>query len=279
MPEKDNEEAGLLARRREFFDTYFRKAAEFTQELLRDNETLRYRVLQLEEELAAVRSGAPPTATVRELLQRIEQLEAEKAALLGRVAEVESRTRDYMERYQEIERENNDLVTLYIASTQLQSAMSFHDLCATVVEILLNFVGANLFAVMFPEENGGAIGALVSEGIAPTAVPKFQRGEGVVGRVLETGELYAAGEFRPANVDFAHPSVCVPLKIRGSTVGVIPIWRFLGQKEALQDVDFRIFDMLTHHAAPAISMARLAEQGNIGDFSLGVLRSCLCESA
>ncbi|MBI5479332.1 MAG: GAF domain-containing protein [Deltaproteobacteria bacterium] len=279
MAGKEGEDGGLLARRREFLDTYFRKGAEFAQELLHDNEALRYRLLQLEEELGAARSTAPPSATVRQLLERIEQLEREKESLLGRFAEIELQGRDFTERYHQIERENNDLANLYIASSQLQAALDVRELCATIIEILLNFVGAKIFALMFFEAGDGALGALVSEGIPVTQVPRVPRGEGIIGRVAQSGHAYHEGAPRPPALDLAHPAVCIPLRLRDRVVGVVPIWGYLTQKEGLVDVDFQLFDLLSLHAAPALNAARLARGPSDGRLGLADLRACLEETA
>ena len=45
LPELD-----LVESKREFIETFFKRGAEFTEELMRENEKLRFRVVQLEEE-------------------------------------------------------------------------------------------------------------------------------------------------------------------------------------------------------------------------------------
>ena len=275
--ENEGEDSGLVARRREFLDTYFRKGAEFAQELLHDNEALRYRLLQLEEELGAVRSVAPPSAAVRELLERIEQLEREKQSLVGRCAEIELRGRDFTDRYHEIEKENNDLANLYIASFQLQAALDVRELCATIIEILLNFVGAKVFALMFYADDG-RLEALVSEGIAPTDVPPVPAGQGIIGEVAQSGRAFHAAGVPPA-LDLAHPAVCIPLRLRQRVVGVVPIWGYLTQKRGLVEVDFQLFKLLSLNAAAALNAARLARGPSDGRLRLADLRACLEESA
>jgi hypothetical protein len=279
MSGKDGEDLGLLAKRREFLDTYFRKGAEFAQELLHDNEALRFRVLQLEQELSTARSPAPPSATVRELLQRIEQLERERQSLLGRVEEIELQGRDFTDRYHQIERENNDLANLYIASSQLSAALDVRELCATVIEILLNFVGAKVFALLFFEAGETTLGALVSEGIPRAQVPRVARGEGIIGEVAATGRAYHGEVSRAGPLDLARPAVCIPLRVRDRVVGVVAIWAYLTQKEGLVDVDFQLFDLLSLHTAPALNAARLAGGPSDGRLELADLRACLEETA
>ena len=43
-------ELGLVESKREFIETFFKRGAEFTEELMHENERLRFRVVQLEEE-------------------------------------------------------------------------------------------------------------------------------------------------------------------------------------------------------------------------------------
>jgi hypothetical protein len=277
MGGQDGEDSGLLAKRREFLDTYFRKGAEFTQELLHDNEGLRYRLVKLEEELATARSAAPPSATVRELLTRIEQLEREKDLLLGRFREIELQTHDFAERFHEIERENNDLANLYIASSQLHAALDVRELCATIIEILLNFVGAKSFAVLIQEQPGGPHGVLVTEGIPPERVSAVVPGQGIMGEVVASGQRYYDGVFRPPVVDLTQPAVCLPLLLRDHVVGVLPVWGFLSQKDGLVDVDRELCKLLSLHAAPALNAARLVRRPAEGDLRLADLRACLEE--
>src|ERR1700739_3447648 len=99
LPELD-----LVESKREFIETFFKRGAEFTEELMRENEKLRFRVVQLEEErraLVAPRgAGAQPgRAALRELVARIEQLEHEREGLLSRFEGVEKENRDFNDRY------------------------------------------------------------------------------------------------------------------------------------------------------------------------------------
>ena len=105
LPELD-----LVESKREFIETFFKRGAEFTEELMRENEKLRFRVVQLEEErraLAASATAQTPAAgagALRELVARIEQLEAEREGLLSRFEGVEKLNHDIYERYHDIER-------------------------------------------------------------------------------------------------------------------------------------------------------------------------------
>src|SRR4051794_34180060 len=141
------EASDLQTSKREFIETFFKRGAEFTEELMRENEKLRFRVAQLEEERRALTSSPaaadkPGAGALRELVARIETLEHEREQLMSRFSGVEKMNHDFSDRYHDIERENNNLANLYVASFQLHSTLDLRELTQIILEILLNFVGA-----------------------------------------------------------------------------------------------------------------------------------------
>ena len=265
----DLPELDLVESKREFIETFFKRGAEFTEELMRENEKLRFRVVQLEEErraLAASVQSPTPTAgagALRELVARIEQLEGEREALMSRFAGVERLNRDIYDRYHDIERENNNLANLYVASFQLHSTMELRELTQIILEILLNFVGAKTFAIQLVDDEHGKLRTLASEGIERAKVPEGSVAEGHVGDVIKSGHHYIDGERLRARADLQHldrPVIVVPLKIRDRVVGVLIIWDLLSQKTALADVDYELFNLLAAHAASALQGAWLATE-------------------
>jgi len=262
--DKDDEEGGIVATKKEFIQTFFKRAGEFTEELLRENERLRFRVLQLEEE-ARARGGAPalPTTSgpLRELVTKIEQLEQEREQLLHRYRNVEAENVDFEARHKEIERENNNLANLYVASFQLHSTLDLREVTQIILEILLNFVGARTFAIMLLDEPEGVLRPLAAEGIPRNEVPVVKAGEGVIGGVVASGQPLLDGaptRQRQRNLD--RPVIVTPLRIKEKVVGAIVIWEFLQQKTELQDVDFELFNLLAAHAAFALQGAKLAHE-------------------
>ena len=264
LPELD-----LVESKREFIETFFKRGAEFTEELMRENEKLRFRVVQLEEERRALASSAhtphdkPGAGALRELVARIEQLEVEREGLMSRFAGVERLNRDIYDRYHDIERENNNLANLYVASFQLHSTMELRELTQIILEILLNFVGAKTFAIQLVDEEHRKLRTLAAEGVERARVPEGGIGEGRVGEVIGSGHHYIDGERLRTRADLAHldrPLIVVPLKIRDRVVGVIIIWDLLSQKTALADVDYELFNLLAAHAASALQGAWLAAE-------------------
>src|SRR5688572_7718594 len=65
-------------------------------------------------------------------------------------------------KFAEMERENHNLATLYVAAHGLHAAVEPRHVLQTVVEILLNFVGAKTFTVFAVED--GRLSPVVIEG-------------------------------------------------------------------------------------------------------------------
>src|SRR5690348_11875692 len=85
--------ASLIEAKKEFIQTFFKRAEEFTETLLRENERLRFQILELEEKLHA-RDFAPfqesnATGALRDLLSRVESLEQEREQMLTRFRSVQ----------------------------------------------------------------------------------------------------------------------------------------------------------------------------------------------
>ena len=161
----------------EFIHNFFKRASEFTEELLRENERLRYRVLELESQVATRPAQAAPAAgavpSLGELLRRIQELEQERQHILSRTRDIESANVDFQDRYRDIERENNNLANLYVASFQLHSTLELREVRQVIIEILLNLVGAKVFAVLLLDEQERALRPLAIEGMDPSSLPQL----------------------------------------------------------------------------------------------------------
>jgi hypothetical protein len=246
----------LLAARREFLQI-FKRGAEFTEELLKENERLRFRVAELE--LRGTQPGGRDDQLVRELMEKVQRLESERHDLVRRFQEVEAENKDFASRYVEIENENNNLLNIYVASYQLHSTLDFQEVLQTIVEIVLNFVGAERFCIGLVEEKTLEFKPLVAEGVPREQFNGLSATGGVIGKVIASGEPHFVGDVEDGSgrFDAASPKVCIPLKIKERVLGVILIYGFLSQKKRLAHVDYELFTLLAGHAATAIFSAKL----------------------
>lgn len=251
-----DDEKGVSSRAEEFLQL-FKKGADFTQDLLKENERLRYRVLHLEEEQRG--SGVSPAfAEENQLLTaRVEELEREKEEILSRIRQIEAENNDFAARYVEIEEENNNLANLYIASYQLHSTLDFREVLQIITEIIINLIGAEEFSVMLLDEKTGLLSTVVAEGVEKEALPVLKLGDGLIGSIASTGDNYFVDDPVGYVRDLERPLVCIPLKIKDRVIGVIGIYKLFIQKKAFAQVDYELFTLLAGHAATAIFSSRL----------------------
>ena len=251
----DDENVG--AGRGEEFLQMFKKGAEFTQQLLKENERLRYRVLELEKGQPVRPADQTLAVENQRLGDRIRELEHEKEDILRRIKQVEEENLDFANRYVEIESENNNLANLYIASYQLHSTLDFKEVLQIITEIVINLIGAEEFAVMLFDEKNGKLEAVTSEGISCGDIPVIAPGEGIIGTVLQSGENYFAVDADEHVRDLTRPLVCIPLKIKDNIIGTLIVYKLLLHKKQFAQVDYELFTLLAGHAATALFSSKL----------------------
>ena len=229
------------------------KAKEFTEELLKENERLRFRIASLEASGGA--QGADER--VQALQKRVRELEERLAETEARYRKVEEENKEFADRYIEIEEQNNNLANLYVASYQLHSTLDFKEVVRIVQEIVINLIGAEAFHVLIISEKTGQLEVETSEGQAPVR-SSVQIGDGLIGRAAQSGENYFAESVARAEPSpFDEPIAVIPLKIKDSTIGVISINKLLVQKTQFTTMDYELFTLLAGHAATAIFSAKL----------------------
>lgn len=247
-----------IAKKAEEFLRIFKKGEEFTQELLKENERLRYMILKLEEERERLGKLSNPVE-VKELQARLAKAEEERLRLAHRFREVEEENRGFASKYLEVEEENNNLANLYVASNQLHSTLDFEEVLRIIIEIMINLVGAERFSIMLLDEGSGVLSTIASEGMEEGTVRKARIGEGVIGRAVQSGENFFESDLSVGTVEGdPRPIVCIPLKIKDQTLGVIVVFSLLEQKKkTLTHIDKELFTMLAGHAATAMFSAKL----------------------
>jgi putative methionine-R-sulfoxide reductase with GAF domain len=229
------------------------KAKEFTEELLKENERLRFRVASLE----ASGGAQARDERIQALQGKVRTLEEQLADIEARYRKVEEENKEFADRYIEIEEQNNNLANLYVASYQLHSTLDFKEVVRIVQEIVINLIGAEVFHVLMVSEKTGQLEVEASEGQVPSR-PAIPLGEGTIGKAAVSGENYFADQVsRQDPAPFEQPIAVIPLKIKDSTIGVISINKLLTQKTQFTSMDYELFTLLAGHAATAIFSAKL----------------------
>jgi hypothetical protein len=250
-------ESASISKKVEEFLQVFKKGEEFTQELLKENEKLRYLLAQHEEMTKF--SDREGNFKIHSLEDRVKFLEEENRSLIARYREVEEENKDFAHRYIEVEAENNNLANLYVASYQLHSTLDFNESLKIILEIVMNLIGAEEFSIMMLDEKANELAIVAQEGMGPEARVNVKLGEGIIGIASKTGEaFYRDGDPTDlSGVDYLHPLVVIPLKIKEHVIGVIVIYKLLVQKQSFTNIDYELFSMLAGHAATALFSSKL----------------------
>ena len=245
--------------RAEKFLEIFNKGKEFTEELLRENQRMRFRVAELEAEQAGLTHEE-----LRRLREQVARLADENRQIQQRFEVVEEENKDFVNRYHEIEEQNNNLANLYVASYQLHSTLDFREVIQIVQEIVINLVGAEAFSILLIDEKTGELRSIAWEGnevVAGLDTISTRVGEGILGEVAKSGEsYYVSPDADSASITLEKPLAAVPLKIKEHVIGLIVIYKLLQQKDAFTAVDYELFSLLAAHAATAIFSSKLYSQ-------------------
>jgi hypothetical protein len=236
-----------------------KRGADFTREVLQENERLRRRFAEVQDEQhTAVRNPEDWGKLRVELLNRIVSLEEENRGFRERLHDVEGENRRFADRYVEIEEENNNLANLYVASYQLHSTLDLEEVLKIVVEIVINLIGAEVFGVYLLDGRNEELGVVAAEGVSPSELPSCRVGSGVVGEAVTASDTTCFDTTR--SEDWTRPIVVIPLQIQKRPMGAIAIFSLLQQKEGFSALDHELFNLLGGHAATALFAARLYSQ-------------------
>lgn len=246
----------LKKERDAFIETFFKKGAQLTEELLKENQRLRSTLAELEAENAKLRAQVASDDAIRELLRRIDGLEREKNELLSRYREAEAATSKFVDQYSEVESELANLANLYVASYQLHSSLSLRTTVRHIKELLGQLVGARAFAIFLATDDGRSLEPIASEGVGLADLAPVGADDGIIADVfatgvarIETGDL-ASGSRK-------HPLAVVPMTLEDKTLGVLAVFSTLEHKSRFLPVDFELFKLLGAHAGAALVCAKL----------------------
>ncbi len=176
-----------------------------------------------------------------------------------RISELEQENIDFANQLVQVEDVNNNLTNLYIASSRLHSTLDRKETLEIIKEVVINFVGAEKFAVFIHDDVDKVLRFETGEGFDDDfQMPEVKIGEGLLGEIASKSENYFAEEMvgQESNDPMA-PLVAIPLMIQGELLGLLAIYRLFIQKEQLASIDYQLFSMLGDHAATALFSSTL----------------------
>jgi CheY-like chemotaxis protein len=193
------------------------------------------------------------------LEQECEKLRTEQEGALQRIGELEQENLDFANQLVQIEEVNNNLTNLYIASSRLHSTLDQSETLEIIKEVVINFVGAEKFAIFLFDQNKQELHFETGEGFDEDATyPEIRLGDGILGQAAAKREnFFWEGSVSEGSDDLLKPIVAIPLIIHEKLIGVLSIYRLFIQKEQLESIDYQLFSMLGEHAATALFSSTL----------------------
>ena len=241
--------------RGEFVETFFKKGAEFTSQLLTELKRLQFRVDQLKLENTELRHHLASEEAIRDLLDKIDVLEKEKSQLSAHVEGETQKKVDFAEKYAEVERELDMMANLYVALSQLHSKFEPKEMLGVIEQLLAQFIGVGSFIIYLRRDEGGRRRLEPVHAYHCMDVGRaIDWNDGEIGEVAASQKHYVV---ESGQGETGRPLACIPMIFGNETIGVIFILGFFEQKKRFEDIDFEFFKLLATHSASAIVAAGL----------------------
>jgi hypothetical protein len=218
------------------------KTQHYVKDLLAENEKLRDLARTLESEL--------------------DRQKKDKLHLEEKLTIIEREAKRYFEQYVDVELQNANVANLYVASFRLHGTLKRDEVLAAMTEIVINLIGSEELAIYEMSDDGKHLSLVSSFGLRQETLREVSVGRGVIGQCAESGETYVRGADEGIEPEGAERTLtaCVPLKVDGRVTGAVAIFRLLGHKRSLEDVDRELFALLGTQAATALYCSKLAAQ-------------------
>jgi len=174
------------------------------------------------------------------------------------------------ERTSALEKRNQEIQALYQADERIMRNVSLQQVFQTLVDVAVDTLNANRSVVFAWDEKRTKVVPRVSRGFQKETldVLEFSKGEGIVGRVLETGESAIVrqielNDFRPdireaLIAEGIRSFVHLPILVDNKIAGVFNI--AFTKPNLINDDTSRLFSALTNRASISIANMELFEQ-------------------
>lgn len=174
------------------------------------------------------------------------------------------------ERTSALEKRNQEIQALYQADERILRNVSLHQVYQTLVDVAVDILNADRSVVFAWDEKHTRVTPRVSRGFQPETLKVFEfaKGEGIVGKVLETGQPAIvrqielndfSPEIREALIaEGIRSFVHIPIIVDNKIVGVFNVG--FTKPSLIGDDTTRLFSALTHRASISIANMELFEQ-------------------
>ncbi|MEK6713355.1 MAG: nif-specific transcriptional activator NifA [Nitrospirota bacterium] len=166
-----------------------------------------------------------------------------------------------------------ELSTLYEIAKRLGSSVDPRVTLTSILEILAESMGMSRGTLTLLDPETKQLYIELAHGLTPEEKSRgvYRIGEGITGKVVETGEpiivpdigkeplflnrTRSRGDIRRENISF----ICVPVKVKGDTIGVLSVDRLFIDKSVSLDEDVRILTVVTSLIGQAFTTAKMVE--------------------
>ncbi|HSO11396.1 MAG TPA: two-component regulator propeller domain-containing protein [Anaerolineales bacterium] len=174
------------------------------------------------------------------------------------------------ERTSALEKRSQEIQALYQADERILRNVSLHQVFQTLVDVAVDTLNADRSVVFTWDEKHTKVIPRVSRGFLPETLKllEFTKGEGVVGRALETGQpvIVRQIELNDFHLDIREALIAegirsfihIPITVDNKIVGVFNI--SFTKPNLIGDDITRLFSALTHRASISIANMELFEQ-------------------
>jgi hypothetical protein len=178
----------------------------------------------------------------------------ERERLRERLVEIEAENQRVCDEYVSIQEKSTELAQLYVALERIHGGVSQAETLAALQEIVINVIGSEELAVF--ERRGHRLALVQSFGLDPEPWRELPADRGALG-VAAGGTLWIAGsDGGAAGPGEENLTAAIPLRFGGEVVGVVAVFRLLGHKPMLGDIDRLLFELIATHAGVALHLRR-----------------------
>ena len=212
------------------------------------------------------KKGRDVIAENKKLRATVRALEKDKARLSEQLTAIEAECKRYFDRFVDVEVANTNVANLYVASLRLHSTLSREDVLAAIHEIVVNLVGSEELCVFELDSTRRFLRLVSSFGVDARAWQNVPLGVGIIGASAAAGTAWIAdvdGDKSARGPNEAHLTAAVPLLVDGRVTGLVAVFRLLGHKRSLEDVDHELFNLLGSQAGAALYFSSLARTGEV----------------
>ena len=171
-------------------------------------------------------------------------------------------------------RKIQELTTLYEVSHAMAATLDVKAVLNQVLEILSRKLEMNRGTFTLLDKATGHLGIMAAHGLTKEEIArgKYKIGEGVTGKVVERGEpmiipdigkeplflnrTRARGDIKRQNVSF----ICVPIKVKGETLGVLSVDRLFKDSDVAFEEDVRLLTIVASLAGQNLKIHQMIEK-------------------